>query len=86
MGVPNFGNLLPFSMRADLDDFLVDLKPNMANFFPTEGIFLFGRKQIPNSQPKFLFVNSDFFSAKNKKCPTRTCGLDDTPVKMKHVM
>ena len=24
---------------------------------------MFGRKKFPNSQPKFLFVNSDFFSA-----------------------
>ena len=44
----------------------MDLKPNMANLISTEGHFLFGRKNNPNSQPKFPFVNSELFLP-NKK-------------------
>ena len=32
---PTSAFFLPLPMRADLDNFFVDLKPNMANFFPT---------------------------------------------------
>ena len=36
------------------------------DFFPHRRTFLFGRKKFPNSQPKFLFVNSEFFFCQKK--------------------
>ena len=45
--------------------FLVDLKPNMANFFPTAGHF-FGRKRFPNSQKEISVVNSISFFCQTK--------------------
>ena len=41
----------------------------MANFRKCWCVFLGGRRKIPNSQPKFLFVNSENFSAKKKNTP-----------------
>ena len=63
MGVPNFRFFLSLGMRADLNNFggpesqHGELSENLVCIF-------FGRKKFPNSQPKFLFVNSEFFLPK----------------------
>ena len=44
----------------------MDLKLNMANFFPTVRHFYFLQKKFPNSQKEISVVNSEFFSAKQK--------------------
>ena len=46
-----------------------ETQPQHGELFSHRMTFLFGRGKNPNSQPKFLFVNSDFFCQK-KKCHT----------------
>ena len=66
MGVPNFRIFSSLRMRADLNNFWWTWEPTRRTFGKF-GVFFW--QKIPNSQPKFLFVNSDFFSAKKKRSP-----------------
>ena len=69
MGVPDF-RIFSTQDAGRFGYCLVDLGANMANFRRKKIVrFYFGRNKFPNSQPKFLFVNSDLFSAKKKIAP-----------------
>ena len=58
-------SFLPLPMRADLDDFLMDLKPNMANFFPTVGHFLVWQKKKSEFTTEISFCEfGNFFLPK----------------------
>ena len=57
---------LPFSMRADLDIFLMDLKLNMANLFPAVGHFYFWQKKNSEFTKRNFGCEFGNFSAKQK--------------------
>ena len=66
MGVPNFRIFSPLRMRADLNNFWWTWEPTRRTFGKFRAFF-FWQKKIPNSQPKFLFVNSEIFFCQKKK-------------------
>ena len=63
--VPNFRIFSSLRMRADLNNFWWTWEPTRRTFKKVSCLF-FLQNFFPNSQPKFLFVNSEIFSVKKK--------------------